>query len=101
MIHARGALGHRMRQHKVLRVRGKPLNMLKFKGARCALGMQRKELSSHASDTEEESEEDHIEGCGEAEGREEDEEEIVSFFEGQNGQGESSGSVRVPHGDGT
>jgi len=65
-----------MRQHKVLRGAGKPLNMGAFEGAGCACSDVRKESLSDADDSEEKSQEDDIEGRGEAEGREEDEEEV-------------------------
>lgn len=65
-----------MPQHKVLRAGRNFTNMLRVRGREVRTRMYIKESLSHADDSEEESEEDHVEGRREAEGGEEDEEEV-------------------------
>ena len=60
----------------MLRGARKLLNMAAFEGAGCACSDVRKESLSHADDSEEESQEDDIEGRSEAEGRDEEKEEV-------------------------
>jgi len=68
---------HQLRHHKVLRRNGKLLNMLRVRGCKVCPADVAKESLSHADDSkkeEDDEEEDDLEGRGEAEGREEDEE---------------------------
>ncbi len=71
---------HQLRRHKLLRPKGKLLNMLNVRGRKVRSADVAKESLSHADDSEAEEdqdreEEDDLEGRGEAEGREEDEED--------------------------
>ena len=70
------AFVHQMSHHKVLRGGRNLPNMLRVRGREVRTRMYIKESLSHADDSEEEGEEDHVEGRGEAESGEEDEEEI-------------------------
>ena len=73
---------HQLRRHKLLRPKGKLLNMLNVRGRKVRPADVAKESLSHADDSKAEEdqdqdreEEDDLEGRGEAEGREEDEED--------------------------
>lgn len=68
-----------MPQHKVLRAGRNFTNMLRVRGREVRTRMYIKESLSHADDSEEEGEEDHVEGGREAESREEDEEEVSTL----------------------
>lgn len=70
------AIAHQMSHHEVLRFGRNLTNMLRVREREVRPGCTSKESLSHADDSEEESEEAHVEGRREAEGGEEDEEEV-------------------------
>lgn len=76
MFPARIACVRRAPQHKVLRAGRKLLNMSDVRRRGVRLFGCKKESLSHADDSQEESEEDDIEGRREAEGRDEEKEEV-------------------------
>ena len=76
MFPARIACASRAPQHKVLRAGRKLLNMSDVRRRGVRLFGCKKESLSHADDSQEESEEDDIEGRREAEGRDEEKEEV-------------------------